>query len=278
MRLDFTTVDQLCASVDQTENPAFIDLSAVDWIEAFALVYLAMFIRLRYQQGLNVRIQMPKNRKVQRHLQRQNFFERMFLKPSDGSPVPERLLSTTSIGDLVGIVATPELADETARHVKGVLLNNNVEVDAAAVELLVAELVDNFVQHAEPFTPAGVHRIGAFVMQLYPRKRRVSLGIADCGIGIRASLSSNPAYSHLADASHSLAAVEALKQGVTRRTSGSGGTGFTEVQDTIRDLRGTISLATGDGYVILSGSRQRYGQMAYDLNGVQIQADIPCGS
>ena len=65
----------------------------------------------------------------------------------------------------------------------------------------------------------------------------------------------------------------ALRPMVSRRSEG--GTGLWEVQQGVRSLRGTLRLATGDGYVRTLRRKARYGQMAFDLSGVQVELSIP---
>jgi hypothetical protein len=71
-----------------------------------------------------------------------------------------------------------------------------------------------------------------------------------------------------------MAALKAFQAGVSR--SREGGFGLTTVLDNVADLRGALVLATGDGYVRRSETGPtKYGDMLFDLPGVQIQVEIP---
>ena len=110
-------------------------------------------------------------------------------------------------------------------------------------------------------------------MQYYPNLRRIVLAVGDCGIGIRSSLTSNPNYRYLANRPHYEAALKAFEPRISRMPEG--GTGLTEVRDEVTKLGGRLTLATGDGYVIIARAQVGYGQMAYDLPGVQMELSFP---
>ena len=98
---------------------------------------------------------------------------------------------------------------------------------------------------------------------------RAILGVGDCGIGIRASLSSNPKYGYLANRSHHEAILKAFEQLVSCKLEG--GTGLTMVRDSVINYDGYLILASGDEYVRINRNRTEYGSMAYNLPGVQIE-------
>ena len=51
MRLDINNVDRMCAAVDTTVAMPEIDLSEIDFVEPYGLVYLEMFIRHHNEGG-----------------------------------------------------------------------------------------------------------------------------------------------------------------------------------------------------------------------------------
>lgn len=111
------------------------------------------------------------------------------------------------------------------------------------------------------------------MIQRYPRIHRVDLAFGDCGVGIRASLAGTERFGYLSDQPHWEAALQAFEPGVTSKREG--GFGLTDVRETINVLNGHLALATGDGWVQVSGGETRHGQMAYDLPGVQIELSFP---
>ena len=176
--------------------------------------------------------------------------------------------SSTSLDDIVDIEHRPGIDEEIAVMVRDVIARNAVNVDLGLIEEIVAELVSNFARHSRG-------PLAALMMQFYPRLQTVRLSIGDCGIGIRASLSSNPMYQDLATQPHYVAAVKAFKPGVT--SSHEGGMGLGTVTDDLQELNGQLVLVTGDGYVRKSGSARlfKYGEMPFELSGVQIEVEIP---
>lgn len=79
--------------------------------------------------------------------------------------------------------------------------------EAVATFEMVAELLENAVEHANSPTTAFA------AAQVYPTSRRLALGVADAGIGIRAHLTRNPKYAALK--TDSTAIKWAMKPGVT---------------------------------------------------------------
>ena len=267
MNLTFWNVDRLLGAVDLGEEKPMIDLASVNFFEPFALVYLGMYLRRFNRLGRGFEVRPPNANDARKYLARVRFWERFNFRPE----VVERenlirFTSSTSLNDMVDIEQTPTIGDDVAESVLRVLRAEQVAVNTALVAELVGELVDNFAQHSET-------TLAACAMQYYPRKGQVTFAIGDCGIGIRASLSSNPRYAYLQSASHAEAALKAFDPLVSRR--GEGGTGLTGVQEGIITARGRLVLATGDGYVKIDGRRIQIGTMALDLPGVQIEMMFP---
>ena len=269
MNLDFWTIDHLCASIDCNEERPIIDLSSITFFRPFSLVYLGMFLRYHNYNGRAFNIAMPNTTAARSYLARQNFWERFNFNPE----VIEReklirFTTHTSLNDIVDIEKRPYIAEDIATAVSQVLTNSHVRVKANLVAELVCELIDNFAIHSE-------QSLAAVAMQYYPNLHRIILAVGDCGIGIRSSLSSNPHFAYLKDSTHYEAALKAFEPLVSR-TPGSG-TGLTEVRDEVIDLGGRLTLTTGDGYVIIGQGGTKYGEMAYDLPGVQVELSMPEG-
>ncbi|MGH9760775.1 MAG: hypothetical protein ACREDR_48600, partial [Blastocatellia bacterium] len=232
------------------------------------LIYLGMLLRHFSAQGKRFQVRLPAKPDAQKYLARQNFFERFNFDPAT---VPEHLLrrftTATSLNDIVDIEHRDGIDEEIALKVRDIIARSSATVDLALIEEIVAELVSNFARHSRG-------PLAALMMQFYPRMKTIRLAIGDCGIGIRASLSSSAAHADLADKPHYTAALKALQAGVSR--SHEGGFGLYTVTDNLEELAGDLVLATGDGYVRRSGSTPfRYGKMAFDLGGVQIEVRIP---
>lgn len=265
--LTWLNVDELCAAVDLDESPAIVDLSAVTFFEPFAVVYLGMFLGWHNSKRKNFNLVLPRSSRAHRYLTTQNFWGRFNFNPAVVSEENLwRMTNTTSLNDVVDIEKRPGVAEEIGAAVLALLRRNRVGVRQDIVAELVAELADNFAQHSG-------RELAVFMIQRYPRIHRVDLAFGDCGVGIRASLAGTERFGYLSDQPHWEAALQAFEPGVTSKREG--GFGLTDVRETINVLNGHLALATGDGWVQVSGGETRHGQMAYDLPGVQIELSFP---
>lgn len=267
MHLCFENVDKICAGVDlQAEKPV-IDLSGVTFFRPFALVYLGMFLRHHNETGKSFNINIPNNTRARNYLAQQNFWGRFNFDPESVQRENlRRFTNSTSLNDMVDIEKEPQIAETIADKVIAVLVRNHVRVNKSLIAELLSELVDNFAIHSKCL-------LAACAMQYYPNLDRVVFSVGDCGVGIRSSLSTNPKYASLAEEPHHKVALKAFEPLVSRLPEG--GTGLFEVRDQVINLNGRLTLTTGDGYVIITQGQTTYGQMAYDLTGVQMELSFP---
>ena len=267
MELNFLNVDNLCASAKLIDGGLSIDLSRVSFFRPFSLVYLGMFLRFHTSCGTRCTVTMPNSPIARNYLARQNFWERFnFSTDVIKEENLRRFTSSTSLNDIVDIEKHDYIAEDIAAGVMRVLRPNGVRVNIAGIAEIACELVDNFARHSE-------RTLAVFHMQYYPNLKLVIMAIGDCGIGIRASLASNPQYEYISHHPHHEAALKALEPLVTRLPQG--GTGLTEVKDGVVRLNADMVLSTGDGYVRITPSGIQCGEMEYDLPGVQIQLAFP---
>jgi hypothetical protein len=267
MDLTFRNVDQVCAQATLSDTPT-LELSSITFFRPFAIVYLGMFLRHHSYCGRSCRVVLPNNIIAKGYLARQNFWERFsFSHETIEREKLNRITTSTSLNDIVDIENTNTIAEEVERQVKNVLIVNHVKTSIPELANIACELVDNFAQHSR-------ETLAVFHMQYYPNINEVALAVADCGIGIRNSLSSNSQYASLADEPHHVAALKAFEPGVT---CSEGGMGLTEIKDSITSLNGRLLLSTGDEYVKIDQRYVTYGKMAYDLTGVQVEVSFPVG-
>jgi hypothetical protein len=266
--LSWLNVDQVCAAVDFTGTPASLDLSDVTFFDQFSVIYLGMFVRYHTSHGTTLEVYPPNATKAREYLARQRFWERFnFTEESITREKQFRTTTGTSLNNIIDIERRERVGEDIADQVQRLLQESQARVRSDEVAEIVAELVENFAQHSKG-------ELAAFTMQWYPNMKRVVLALGDCGIGIRTSLSSVTRYARLRDAPHWDAAAKAFEAGVTRKREG--GTGLTLVQDSVRLMRGSMLLTTGDGYVqTRANGKVVVGQMAYDLSGVQLEVVIP---
>lgn len=267
MELTFETVDHICSNALNKKGGYVIDLANVTFFRPFALVYLGMFLRYHNSIGNKCSVILPNNLTAKQYLSRQNFWERFNFHPDVVAREKlNRLTTSTSLNDIVDIERTPAIAEYVEQQVKRVLIRCGVKIKVSEVANTACELVDNFARHSE-------RTLAAFHVQYYPKRNEIAFAIADCGIGIRASLSSNPKYEYLESRPHYEAALTAFEPGVTRQQEG--GMGLTEVMETVKMLNGSLFLSTGDEYVKMYLDEVEHGKMAYDLTGVQIEVSFP---
>ncbi len=268
MDLTFANVDQICAESAICSPVPVINLSTVTFFRPFAIVYLGMFLRYHNHCGNYCSVIPPNNITAKGYLTRQNFWERFnFNSEFIEQEKLNRVTTSTSLNDIIDIENTITIAEEVEMQVKNVLFKNKINTSIPDVSNAVGELVDNFAQHS-------TETLAAFHMQYYPNRNEIALAIADCGIGIRSSLSSSPQYAYLKTEPHHVATLKAFEPGVARS---EGGMGLTEVRDSITSLNGHLLFSTGDEYVRMNANQVTFGKMAYDLRGVQIEISFPVG-
>ena len=267
MELSHHNIGGFCYGIDLTQSRPMVDLSDVSFIRPFALVYLGMFLRLHNSQGAQFDVTLPMEQSVRRYLATQNFWERFNFDPdviADESI--HRFSTTTSLNDIIDIENRRYIGEDIAESVRDLLIRESVGVDVEEIYDLVSELIDNFERHSS-------HSLGVFVMQFFHNIRQLVIAIGDCGIGMRASLSENPKHAYFADMSHDYAIKRSFEPLVSGKLEG--GTGLTEVKNTIKRYYGTLTLNSGNGYFRLNGDGSEYsGTKAHDLQGVQIELSI----
>jgi len=270
MELNFNTVDQLCASVDMTVTSPTIDFSDITFVHPYSILYIGMFLRHHNSLGKSLKFIIPRDTSVKKYLTTQKFWSRFNFNPasfesSDLVPIS----NNTSLNDIIDIENRDGIADEIAIDIRNILYRNAITKQASKLASVMSELVDNFACHATT-------TLAATTMQIYPNLKQIEIAIADCGIGVRATLSKNSEFTHLKSQPHYKSAIEAFKPLVSCRPGC--GMGLTEVQDELVKMNADLIFTTGDGFVIINGKGEKqYGNMAYDLPGVKIQITCPIG-
>lgn len=265
--LNFRNVQALCNRVDISALNPVLDLSNVTWFEPYALVYLGMFLRHYNKQGIFFQVTYPKNNKAREYLTRQNFWERFNFAP-DPAIHRDRLRFdfSTSFDDIIDLQKGPYEAENVAYKFREVLQRNNVKVRTDEVSVAVAELVENFVEHAE-------EGLAAIMMQYYPKHRKVKIAVGDCGIGIKGSLLKKEQNSYIMAMTHKEAIAEAFKPEVTSKHEG--GVGLYYVAEIVKEQHGELFLSSNNGSVYLCKGSMYMMDVPYDLAGVQAELCFP---
>ena len=265
--LSFFTVSQRVASLDWTKKRIGLDLREVTFLEPFAVVYLGMVLRYYNSRGRFFDIDLPDNAKVCEYLRRHNFYKRFKLNPLKIEEEDlRRIEKSSSLNDILDITPDSDLGEEVSRRVFELLHDNRVRIETSVVSEHIAEVVDNFSNHAR-------ERLGAFLVQYFPNARSFRVAIGDTGVGIRASLSENPRFQHLQNKEASTALAKAFEPLVSRRIEG--GTGLSDLRDYILSTNGYLYCSSDDGYYMIQGGRISTGRMPFCLPGVQMEFGFP---
>lgn len=267
MNLSFYNIDRFCSNINLRSQCPRIDLSRLKFIEPFAVIYLGQFIRYHNRRGKYFELTPPDNARVVKYLNRIRFSDRFkFDRDKIESEGLLEFTSTTSLNDIVDLIPTPYVGDDTAALVEQVIRRSSVRLDHSAVLEVVAELADNFAQHAEV-------DLATLAVQYYPNLHEFAIGVGDCGRGMKSTLVENPSYAYLKHRPHHEAITKAFEPLVSRRACS--GTGLTNVLDLVRQLGGELKIASNDGFVHVGGKGPRRGWQYYDLPGVQVEVRFP---
>jgi hypothetical protein len=267
VELSFYNVDKLCAGINIDTASPVVDLSEYTFFKPFALVYLGQYLRYHNAKGIKFEIITPEDALAKNYLSQQWFWHR-FNCNLETTP-RERLQffnDNTSVNDIVDIENQPNIAEDVARNVLRVLSHNILRVNHITIVEIVTELIDNFTQHSDSL-------LATLIMQYYPDRREIAVGVGDSGIGIRSSLCKNLKHEYLAVLPHYEAALKAFEPMMSRLDER--GAGLTHVREQVLKTKGQMILTTGDGYIKINVDGTEMGKMAYNLGGVQIEVTLP---
>ena len=104
------------------------------------------------------------------------------------------------------------------------------------------ELALNGVQHSQ--SAAGCYVVLEYAT-VAPSTNVYAVGVADCGIGIPASLRQNPDFAHIMDDAEAIA--HATELNVTGTGEPTRGLGLDHVMQVVKNLRGNFVLISGTG-------------------------------
>ncbi len=265
--LSFFSVSQKVASLDWTKERIRLDLRDVTFLQPFAVVYLGMVLRYHNSRGNFFDIDLPENKKVCDYLSRHNFYKRFnFNHQVINEQNLRRIEKSSSLNDILDITPDSYLGDEVSRRVFELLHDNRVQIETSVVSEHIAEVVDNFSNHAR-------ERLGAFLVQYFPNAKSFRVAIGDTGVGIKGSLSENLRFRYLQTKEASVALTEAFKPLVSRRSEG--GTGLSDLRDYIIASKGYLYCSSDDGYYMIQEGRISTGKMPFNLPGVQMEFGFP---
>lgn len=261
MDLNFRNVQRLCAGVDLTAEKPVIDLTGITWIEPYAIIYLGMYLRHHNSQGKFFHMEVP-DANVAKYLVKQNFWNRFNFGPDSGRD--RKLLRTgTSFNDIMDLERGRFLVEELAGRLYELLQRQAVRLPIDECVIAITDLTDNFVEHS------GV-LFGAMMVQYYPSKKEMRVALGDCGKGIKGTLLESGKYPKVGAMTHAEAVAFAFEPLVTCKNEG--GTGLSDVLDTVTRHQGTLFLSSHDGGIFVAKDGRIFSMNTpYALPGVQVE-------
>lgn len=265
--LSFYNIDKFCSKIDLSVKRPVIDLSDISFVDPYALIYLGLFMRYYNLQGKFFNWQHSNDMDVRKYLTRMRFYERFnFSKDVIKKENIIRFTSNTSFNDIIDIEKDIFMPDNIADELRKLLMRqyeiNYVKFDISTICEITAEIVDNFIQHSGEI-------LAVMTVQYFPKKHTLSIAVGDCGIGIKKSLSSVPKYSDIKNWSDEDVIEKAFDYLVSRKEEG--GTGLSDIRDTILDKNGTLYFTSNKGFYIIKDGKIQKGEMFSELAGVQIE-------
>lgn len=267
MVLTYKTISAFCSEIDLTQTKSLIDLSDLTFIDTFALIYLGLYIRYFNSQGKAFSWARPKDKKARNYLARQQFYQHFnFVASFTRSESLICTPSSTCWNDIKEIKNVDYIAEDIADEVRDLLINNGIKAAVGDICEITAEMVQNFAEHSK-------EEQAVITIQWFPNIGWLSLALGDCGIGVKESLCSNRRYWHLRDMHDRHVISEAFKAGVSRKSAG--GTGLTNLRETIKDLEGTLYFASNSGYLRVEQASSFIGTRIHNFPGVQMEIGFP---
>lgn len=269
-------INSFGAFVDSVQASRFrqIDLRPFDFIDAYATMGLALLVRHACLSGETPDLTVPDSGSVRMYLARQEFFEVI----SSWYEIPQELR------DLQGCQwsANPRVAPLTkiededdvspvADRIERLLTSPAFGIPkpfAKGVWRILTETLQNVPQHAS----IGLERAepGIAVLQVYPGC--VEIAVGDIGVGLRATLSRNPACVGRSDAELQ---ELVLRRGVSGTAVSGRGNGLCLVTDTIVKLRGLLRLQSGSAATTIGSTIHRQNPCT-EFPGTQLWIRLPC--
>ncbi|MFW6158544.1 MAG: hypothetical protein ACOC8E_04215 [Planctomycetota bacterium] len=267
-----SNIGGFCSAIDLAAERPTLNLSEIDWIDPFALIYLGMFLRYHNAKGRFFRFVQPEARAVRSYLARMRFYERFnFTDTVIDTEKLFRFEASTSLNDIVDIKKEPDVDERVAERVIDMVRGGGCSLhgDPGTLHVIVTELVNNFSRHSG-------QTLAAFMPQWFPQKGYLCLALGDCGLGIRRTLQRNPEYAYLAQKSDAAAIVLAFRPLVSCQGPALGGTGLADVRETVADADGLLFIASGRDYAMMDeAGHTRTGPVEHDLPGVQAEVRLP---
>lgn len=273
--LTYETTRELAVDLDGVDvdgRNMGIELRPVRFVRPFGLIYLYWYIRWLLDEHGARRVDVVLN---PHHHDLCNYLKRMKLPDVFGDewpvtiyPIQDRQLQESDLSDsLVELTSfrvdhDNEVEQRTVETLD-VLFTQRPTLRKRAEELhyTVSELLSNIHAHSRT-------RVAALAVQTYGGT--VELAFGDGGIGIPSAL-----RPHLdGDYSDAEYVRKALEPGVTSRIGG-GGTGLTQLRETVEEEGGHLVIRSGTGEVVVERVRPPDDERCRPLPGTLVEVAFP---
>jgi hypothetical protein len=222
-----------------------IDARSLAFASPLDLAATAAWASYNAHQGHDTILRIPTQPDPARYLERMDFYNTLEhhgvhldgVRPTTGRRDRRRTLIE------VWPITTPDDVTNFATRTEGIVRHQLGRPASLAMLKMVGELLDNALTHSA--SPVGVFAAA----QTYPQSRRIEIGVADAGIGIRTHLTRNPKYRHLRCDTDAIA--HALRPGVSG-TGDDRGNGLSDLLAIASQTRGQLLMRSGDAVANIS--------------------------
>ncbi len=224
-----------------TADTIIFDLSRTEFITPFGIILLTGSISEALLSGKKVLYKKPRKRMTQQYLTGigfDNFFKLARVNGGHKIESPNVQLRRLEQIDYLFTDQILEVLESSLNMSDGV---------KGSLKMALNELIMNVFDHSK--SPRGCY----VCAQSYPQAKKIRLCIADFGIGILRALTQNPSFGGLKD--DYLAIIEAVKEGVTSRSTGFAGFGLTHINRFIKVNDGKMYILSGKGKALWDFSR-----------------------
>lgn len=275
-KLDAHAFDTLVAKQSwfETEEPVF-DLTGFTFIPPSVLVQIASACHSLSRDGLRPLLLIPE-RSVRTYLERSAFITAIeevadLDPPLEGaSDRFERLRGSNPL--LIEVTrldatALPGLLDNIVAVLREKL--HYLQRDAFDIAIAISEVAQNSLAYS-----GGAP--GFLAMQVYGKGRRqfLQIGVADCGIGLLASLKENPENAALDG--DEIAIRSAMALGTSAHDDPTHGTGLYHLKRIALSHDGTLEIRSGTAKARVRGDKQRDWHLDVPgIPGVQVELSLP---
>jgi hypothetical protein len=252
--LDYHTVDQLIAALDEAEGEKVLfDARHLRWVDPVGILGLLSVGRVAGDRfGTRPGLQLPESGEVPGYLARMGFseaardlFDGGWTLPTRGGRASDVLLEITEVTKNQDVHEVVERVQDRA----GAILSRTLSYPASAVvqfSVSLSEVCQNILEHAD--APGWV------CAQTYLWKKRLGrqvlvIGVGDVGRGFRGSLAAEHS-GRFSDRWGDATALEAaFIHGLTRFPDQGRGQGIQQIRKLVRRWVGVISIRSGSARI-----------------------------